>query len=338
MPSSPIRIGLIGAGIYMRDTHAPAYRLLSHQFEVVAIYSRTHEPAARLAATFDSNPFATTDLERLLQREDIEAVDIALPIEHMPRVVEAALRAGKHVISEKPAAPNLAEGQRLAAVAAQFPAQTWMVAENWRYEAAYDIGRSLLADGIIGTPIFVTWTVCTRMDSTNPYYGTEWRRSPQFQGGYLFDVGVHHAAALRGVIGEVAHVSAHMKQMRPDLPPADTLCAAITFENGMLGSYACTFAPNATLPPLLIVLGSDGTLKIDRPQIEIVKGQDVERRPLWDTQPRAIVTLLQDFAAILHGEKPNDKGSVGEALRDIAVMEALFRSAASGKAESVERI
>mgnify|MGYP000091252413 CR=1 FL=1 len=338
MPPSPIRIGLIGAGIYMRDTHAPAYRLLSHQFEVVAIYSRTHEPAARLAATFDSNPFATTDLDRLLRRDDIEAVDIALPIEHMPRVVEAALRAGKHVISEKPAAPDLLEGRRLTAVAAQFPSQTWMVAENWRYEAAYNIGHSLLAEGIIGTPLFVTWTVTTRMDSSNPYYGTEWRRSPQFQGGYLYDVGVHHAAALRGVVGEIAQVSAHMKQMRPDLPPADTLSAVLTFESGILGSYACTFAPNATLPPFLTILGSDGTLKIDRPQIEVVKGQDVERRQVWDTSPRAIVTLLQDFAAVIHREKANDRGSVVEALRDIAVMEALFRSAASGKAKTVERI
>lgn len=338
MPSSPIRIGLIGAGIYMRDTHAPAYRLLSHQFEVVAVFSRTHEPAARLAATFDSNPFTTTDVDHLLAREDIEAVDIALPIDHMPRIVEKALRAGKHVISEKPAAPDLTEGRRLAAVAAQFPNQTWMVAENWRYEAAYTIGRSLLADGVIGTPLFMTWTICTRMDSSSPYYATEWRRSPTFQGGFLFDVGVHHAAALRSVIGEIAQVSAQMKQMRQDLPPADTLSAVLTFENGILGSYACTFAPNATLPPYLTILGSDGTLKIDRPHLEIIKGQEVERRQMWDAHPRSIVTLLQDFAAIVRGEKPNDTGNVVEALRDIAVMDALFRSAASGKTEAVELI
>lgn len=338
MPNSPIRIGLIGAGIYMRDTHAPAFRLLNHQFEVAAVYSRTHESATRLAATFDNQPDVTTDLDSLLGRKDIDAVDIALPIEQMPHVVEAAFRAGKHVISEKPAAPDLVEGRRLAGVAAQYPAQTWMVAENWRYEAAYTIGKSLLAEGVIGKPLFVSWTVSIVMDAANPYYGTAWRRSPQFQGGFLFDVGVHHAAALRMIIGEIVQVSAQAKQMRLDLPPLDTISAALTFDNGILGSYGCTFAPNASLPPVLSILGSDGMLRLDRPQIEIVKGQEVERQQVWDAHPRAIVALLQDFAAIVRGEKPNDRGSSTEALRDIAVMEALFRSSASGKTETVEPV
>lgn len=338
MPPFPIRIGLIGAGIYMRDTHAPALRLLNQHYEVAAVYSRTYDTAARLADTFDTKPPATTDLETILRSDAIDAVDIALPIELMPGVIEAALRAGKHVVSEKPAAPDLVEARRLASIAKQFPGQTWMVAENWRYEAAFTLGRSFVEQHRIGTPLFVSWSVSTRMDESNPYYGTAWRRTPSFQGGFLFDVGVHHAAALRLVIGEIVEVTARMKQMRSDLPPADTLAATMLFENGILGSYACTFAANAPLPPPLNVLGSDGLLKIDRPQIEIVRGQEVERHALWDAHPRPIVLLLQDFAAILRGERPHERGTVLEAMRDIAVMEALFRSAMTGKSERVESI
>ncbi len=338
MPDSPIRIGLIGAGIYMRDVHAPAYRLLNQHYEVAAVYSRTYEAAARLAATFDNAPDATADLAALLERQDIDAVDIALPIEHMPKVIEAALRAGKHVVSEKPAAPDLVEGRRLASIAAQYPRQTWMVAENWRYEAAFNLARTLIDEKRIGTPVFISWTISIRMDENSPYYATEWRRNPQYQGGYLLDVGVHHVAALRTIAGEIAQVSAHMTQVRPDIPPADSLAAAIVFESGLLASYACTFAANAPLPPCMIMLGTDGAIKVDRSQIEIVRGQDVERQPLWDTQPRSIVTLLQDFAAVVRGEKQHERGTPAQALRDIAVMEALFRSAASGRSESVESI
>jgi predicted dehydrogenase len=338
MPTSPIRIALIGAGIYMRDTHAPAYRQLNEQYEVAAVYSRTLDSAAHLASTFDHQPEATTDLDVLLKRDDIDAVDIALPIEHMPAVVEAALHAGKHVISEKPAAPALGEGRRLASIAAQHPAQTWMVAENWRYEACFTIGRELLTSGIIGAPQFVSWMVSIKMDSSVGYYNTDWRRAPAFQGGFLYDVGVHHAAALRHVVGEIAHVSAHVRQMRADLPPVDSISASLVFANGLLGSYGCTFAPNAPLPQQLIIMGSDGTLKLERTHIEIVRGKEVEQRPMWDVHPRAIVLLLRDFAAVVSGEKPNDKGSVDEALRDIAMMEALFRSAESGKTETVEAV
>lgn len=334
----PIRIALIGAGIYMRETHAPAFRLLNEQYEIAAIYSRTHESAARLAAAFDHQPTVTTDIDDLLKREDIQAFDIALPIDQMPAIIEAALRAGKHVISEKPAAPDLAVGRQLLAVADQYPQQAWFVAENWRFEPTFLQARDLINQGAIGKPMFISWVISIRMDETNPYYHTTWRRTPGYQGGFLFDVGVHHSAALRLVVGEVVQVSAVTAQMRQDLPPADTLSASLVFRDGMIGNYACTFAPPSSLPPYLVVFGSEGLLRVDRPHIEIIRGQDTERRQLWDTQPRPIVTILREFSAAVHSDVPSRHSTGQEALRDLAVMEAIFQSAASGQSQFVESI
>src|SRR5215470_566375 len=105
---APIRIALLGSGIFAHEAHAPALRQLAEDFEVAAIYSRSSEHAAALAVTFPGPVALYTDLSELLAREDIEAVDSVLPIAAQPAAVEAALRAGKHVISEKPAAPDVA--------------------------------------------------------------------------------------------------------------------------------------------------------------------------------------------------------------------------------------
>src|SRR5690349_16405144 len=111
--ASPIRLAFIGSGVFARDAHLPAIKQLGDRFEVVAICSRTEESAARLAGQLPGNVATYTDIDALLQRDDIEAVNILLPINLLSSAVEKALKAGKHVISEKPITPNVAMGRKL---------------------------------------------------------------------------------------------------------------------------------------------------------------------------------------------------------------------------------
>src|SRR5262249_38525032 len=153
--------------------------------EVVAIYSRSHERAAALAATFPHPIALYTDLGELLAREEIEAVDSVLPIAVQPAAIAAALRAGKHVMSEKPAAPDVASGRQLLAMAeasAQEAGRIWMVAENFRYAELYQAGRRSLEEGEIGAPIELSWTSFSAMNQENKYYHTTWRRDESFPG------------------------------------------------------------------------------------------------------------------------------------------------------------
>jgi predicted dehydrogenase len=133
----PIRLALIGAGIFARDAHVPALRTmgdpLGDRFEIVAVYSRTRATAEALLPLLPGKPDICTDLTTLLRRSDIEAVDVLLPIEALPAAVDMALAAGKHVVSEKPLAPDVASGRRLLNIYANHPQQVWMVAENVRF-------------------------------------------------------------------------------------------------------------------------------------------------------------------------------------------------------------
>src|SRR5450432_1295282 len=116
---APIRLALFGSGIFARDSHLPALKALGSTFEIVAIYSRNQETAAALAATLPKGVEIYSDPSTLLARSDIDPANIILPIPLQPAMVESALKAGKHVISEKPIAPDVASGRKLIETAAQ---------------------------------------------------------------------------------------------------------------------------------------------------------------------------------------------------------------------------
>src|SRR5260221_4637792 len=104
----PIRIAIIGAGIFARDAHIPSILGLGNTFEVVAVCSRREESAKALAEKLPGKVDIYTDVAALLARQDIEAVDILMPISTMPATVEMALAAGEKFIHQKALWPPVA--------------------------------------------------------------------------------------------------------------------------------------------------------------------------------------------------------------------------------------
>ena len=333
--SEPIRLALIGAGIFARDVHVPALLALENTFEIVAVYSRSLSSATALAEKLPGQVEATVDLPALLTREDIEAVDILLPIGVMPPVVEMALCSGKHIISEKPIAPDVATGQRLLAVHAQQAGQVWLVGENWRYEEAFEQAATLIHSGEIGRPLLCHWVVYNAINPDNKYYHTLWRRSGDFPGGFLLDVGVHHVAVLRWLLGEIASVSAMKTQIRTDLPPADALSATLQFESGVVGVYLATYAVNAPWPPALHITGETGSLRVHRQDLEVTSDGATHTIPI--TAHQGVKAEMADFAAAIRRGQLH-RNTPEQALQDVAVIEAMLRSAETGCSVAPERI
>jgi predicted dehydrogenase len=329
--TAPIRLALIGAGIYARDEHLPAIQRLGEAFEIVAIFSRTQANAAALAAHLPYPVNLYTDLDPLLARDDIEAVDILLPIDAMPAVVEQALASGKHVVSEKPIAPDVATGRRL--MQAQ-RGQVWMVAENWRYEDAFQQTAQIVRSGEIGRPLLCHWPLHVPMTPANKYYVTEWRRSGAFPGGFLLDGGVHHVAAMRLVLGDIREVSAFVTQMHDDLPPADTLSATFRFDSGLLGAYSVTYTTAAPWPSALHIAGEQGAIRVHRGELQVT--QNGATSSLKVMPGKGVEWELAAFAAAIrrgaaHANTPE------AALQDVAVVEAMLRAADTRRAVQPER-
>lgn len=174
--------------------HLPAIASLGHAAPVLkAVYSRSQKSAQALAleaATtlklespptvyFDGD--STTDLDALLKRTDVAAVIVVLPITHQPSVVVKALAAGKHVLSEKPVAPDVAAGVKLITTFnSQFKPKglVWRVAENFEAEPGYRAAGKAIRDGKIGKVIFFDTRVVNYIDKTSKWYNTPWRTVP----------------------------------------------------------------------------------------------------------------------------------------------------------------
>jgi predicted dehydrogenase len=333
--SSPIRLALIGAGIFARDAHVPTLQALGDAFEIVALCSRRRESVEDLAAELNAPVDITTDLDALLARDDIDAVDVVVPIHTLPSVVEQALAAGKHVISEKPVAPDVATGRRLLALYGQHADQVWMVAENWRYDHVMSGAAEIVRRGDIGRPLLVDWALRSNFSPSNKYFSTTWRRENRFPGGLLLDGGVHYAAALRMLAGEVASVSAVATQHSPDLPPVDTLSATLVFENGALGSFGVTYAAGGPWPWVLTVTGDEGALRISDGVISVATGSDTYALELPEHQ--GIREEFTAFAAAIRDGAPHHN-TPDQAVQDVALVEAMLRAAETGQHVAPERI
>ena len=334
--SPPIRLALLGAGIFARDAHVPSLLNLRDRFEIVAVYSQHGQRATVLAGSLPTPADATADLDGLLARDDIEAVDIVLPIDIQPVIVAQALSAGKHVISEKPAAPDVATGRQLRAHYARHADRVWMVGENYRYEPAFLAARDCIARGDIGRPLLLNWTQHTAFrPGGTKYYETTWRRENRFPGGLIMDGGVHHTAALRLLLGEIASLSAVGTQMQPDLPPADTLSASILFESGTVGSYTVTYATGSPWSRALHIAGDEGALSVEPGRVEITRGNETRLIDLPAHQ--GVQNELAAFAAAIREGQPH-ANLPEEGIQDVAVIEAILRAAETGERVTPERI
>jgi predicted dehydrogenase len=332
--SQPIRLALIGAGVFARDAHLPSLLRHPDRFEIAAIYSRTHATAQSLAEQIPGGTEIFTNLDALLERSDIEAVAVLLPITALPATISKTLAAGKHTLSEKPIAADVASARQLLAQHAHHAntksgAKTiWMVGENWRYESAFVQAADIIRSGLIGTPLTCHWAIYTPITAKSKYYHTLWRRDSSVPGGFIMDGGVHHMAALRLVLGEITQVSATTRQNSPDLPPADTIAATLTFANGVTGSYLATYATGAPWPPQLHIGGSAGSLRVQRKEIELTREGKTER--IETTGFDGVEKEQLAFADSIRTGAPH-RNSPAEALRDLAVVEALLTAAATGQ-------
>jgi len=115
-PAGPnrIRLAVVGAGTFAKGVHLPNLRKLSDRYHLQAIMSRTGHNAAAMAQRYGAN-YATTDFQQVLADPEIDAVLIATRHHLHAAMTLEALRAGKHVLVEKPLALNPEELEKIEA-------------------------------------------------------------------------------------------------------------------------------------------------------------------------------------------------------------------------------
>ena len=196
LPSDPTAyrpaLGLIGCGA-ITEEHLTAYRDADYNVVALCDIDRTAAEARREA--FFPEAMVTTAVEELLAIPEIEVVDIATHVAVRPPLVEAALRAGKHVLSQKPFVLDLTEGDRLSGLADACDRKL-AVNQNGRWAPHFCFMRRAIAHGVIGQVQSVQMAV--HWDH-NWIAGTEFDR---MQHVILFDFAIHWFDILGCFLGD----------------------------------------------------------------------------------------------------------------------------------------
>jgi 1,5-anhydro-D-fructose reductase (1,5-anhydro-D-mannitol-forming) len=199
------------------------------------------EPRSRLAGIVTRDPAKAepygvrsfSDLDSALAGSDATAVYIATPVFlHAPQTI-AALRAGRHVLCEKPMALNYAEALAMQR-ASEDTRHTLGIAYYRRMYPKVDRARELIEAGVIGRPVFAE---ATSHDWYNPL-GTSraWLADPkQSGGGPLRDIGSHRIDLMNYLFGKPINAIGHMTTLVQPLDVEDNATVMIEYEGGVRG-------------------------------------------------------------------------------------------------------
>ena len=186
-----------------------------------------------LAKAAPLNTRAWTNLGEALSETAVHAVYVATPVFlHAPQTIQA-LRAGKHVLCEKPMARNEAEARSMLRTASE-TGKTLGVAYYRRSYPKVQRAQALLDAGAIGTPVFAELTCHDWFDGRDS--SRAWLVDPiKAGGGPLFDIGSHRIDVLNFLFGQPQRVRGHLSNAVHHYAVEDNATVMIDYEDGVRG-------------------------------------------------------------------------------------------------------
>lgn len=246
MAREKVRVGVIGAGRIAEMVHVPSLRLCPDACEILAVASRTVEKAKAFAERWGI-PRVHPDWQSLLADPEVNAVVICPPSGLTAEVAKAAIRAGKHILCEKPLGLTYPEAANVQAEAER-SRRVHMVAFTFRFVPALRFLKRLVTEGHFGE--IRHWRLSYFTDfMLDPSVPFAWRNQrAQAGAGILADMGSHGIDFARYLLGDIAAVSGVTRLYVRERPsasgagrvPVDTedACAfAVEFAGGAVGTF-----------------------------------------------------------------------------------------------------
>jgi len=262
-----LNIALIGYA-FMGKAHSNAYRKLPMFFPdtgidpVMKVLCGRNKAAVTKAAEQFGWEETANQWRRVVNRDDIDVVDICTPgNEHAPMVL-AALKAGKHVICEKPLANSLKEAQEIVRAAKKAKGKT-MVAFNYRRVPAIALARQLISEGKIGQ--IYHWRAVYLQDwIMDPDFPLVWRLQKSKAGSgphgdlnaHIIDLALHLVGDIDTVVGADSTfikkrplaeavdaplgASSGKSKKKGTVTVDDTTMFLARFKNGAMGTFEAT--------------------------------------------------------------------------------------------------
>ncbi len=332
-----LRIGVLGTGAIVREFHLPAL-LANPRIQVTALGNQRPESLAQLAQGHGIEK-TYTDFARMAADPEIDAIVNALPnYLHAPASI-AMLRAGKHVLCEKPLAINVAEAEAMLAAAAA-AGRKLVVAHPWRSSHEYACLRAVVAAGTLGD-IFKVRAHAVLAGAGPP--ANSWFVQPEFAGGgALTDIGIHSIDTISYVFDDQPRpvtVFARIGTRFQPIQVEDTATVIIEYDNGMVAELEAGWRHVHAASPhgALELFGVQGYARTFPAEVRsALSGVPGVFRPAWPaaaehiTAPMYAAQIDRFVDCVVHDAPPACAARNG--LMGVRVLEAAYRSARSGEA------
>jgi predicted dehydrogenase len=349
-----LRYGFVGAGTIAR-VHAE--RLAQRSDVVLAAIADPSEAALAQTADRFSIPGRYTDYRTMVEKESLDVVVVCVPNAYHAEATLAALKAGCHVLCEKPPALNAQQAEEMAAAAAQRNLRL-MYGLNMRFQAETETALRYLKTGRLGEVYHATVQMWRRRGI--PGLGSWFTTKAVSGGGALIDIGVHILDLTHFLMGQPKPVAAsavtharfgvdpesynYLSMWGTPVPggpfDVDDLAAAlIRFENGASLVIQVSWAANTSQGSEIRVMGDKGGLEIQPGTSVKVITEDngfiadivpqYKKQDAYAAEHAHLVECIRDPEKCLRTDARQ-----GVVLQHM--LDAIYRSAATGKEALIE--
>ena len=312
----PIGVGLVGYGLAGAVLHAPVIEA-EGAYRIVAVATSREEAGDRR-----DRPAVVPDIDALLAIEAVELVVLVTPNDLHAAHAEAALRAGKHVVIDKPMAPGVAECDKLIDLASE-TGRVLSVYHNRRWDGDYLAARALLVECAIGVPALYE----ARWDRFRPEAAAVWRNAPGEGAGLLWDLGPHLVDQAIGLFGWPDAMTADVATQRRTAQADDYF--ELTLHYGSARAILSASTLVAATRPHMALHGTGGswwTEALDPLEAALRAGRS----------PTKPLPVIPAYRATSDGERIAQPISAGDPFAFYRQLAAAIRSGAAPPVDPIE--
>ena len=272
-----LKIGILGCGKIAQVRHIPEYAD-NPNCELVGFFNPTKSRAEDMAAKYGGKAYDSA--EELLADPEIDAVSVCAANNAHAELTIKALRAGKHVLCEKPMAISLADCEEMVKVAKE-EGKLLMIGQNQRLTKAHELAKKMIAEGEIGKVITFrttfghggpeTWSI-------TPGKNTWFFDKTKAAMGAMADLGIHKTDLIQFLLGEnVVRTTAKLTTLDKRgadgnlIGVDDNAICIYEMADGVIGTMTASWTYYAAEDNSTVIYGTEGEMRIyDDPNHSIV--------------------------------------------------------------------
>lgn len=321
-----IKLAIIGCG-GIAHAHANGLNALRDRIECVALCDIASSNIDLLSERLGGVNSRYVCWKQMLAEigDHIDAVDICLPHDLHAQCILDAVKAGKHIICEKPMCISLKEGAEILKAVDQ-SGITYMSAHNQLFMPSVQKARELLAEGAIGKLYMIRSQDCFRAGNGEDAFKDAWRADVKRQGGgELIDTGYHPTYRLLYLAGApVVSVHGMMARFLQHIGGEDSASVQVLFENGIMGEILTSWAFDLPYGVYQIhLLGSEGQIFGSGDELYLLRRGEVTPTKISLPATDCFMAQLEHFADCLNqGKRP-----IHSAKEGLEVLEVILKAA-----------